>query len=63
MWAHSMTVQDYEDLLNRGWRRYLMHIAVALNINKLQYEKVYHWTYITKHVYIIFVPLNPTFIM
>ncbi|XP_046332185.1 arginyl-tRNA--protein transferase 1-like isoform X2 [Haliotis rufescens] len=21
MWAHSMTVQDYEDLINRGWRR------------------------------------------
>ena len=21
MWAHSMTVQDYQDLLNRGWRR------------------------------------------
>ncbi|XP_006003695.1 arginyl-tRNA--protein transferase 1 isoform X3 [Latimeria chalumnae] len=21
MWAHSMTVQDYQDLINRGWRR------------------------------------------
>ncbi|XP_053397101.1 arginyl-tRNA--protein transferase 1-like isoform X2 [Mercenaria mercenaria] len=21
MWAHTMTVQDYQDLLNRGWRR------------------------------------------
>ncbi|XP_060588752.1 arginyl-tRNA--protein transferase 1-like [Ruditapes philippinarum] len=21
MWAHAMTVQDYQDLLNRGWRR------------------------------------------
>ncbi|XP_052241023.1 arginyl-tRNA--protein transferase 1-like [Dreissena polymorpha] len=21
MWAHSMTVQDYQDLLDRGWRR------------------------------------------
>ncbi|KAM8923827.1 arginyl-tRNA--protein transferase 1 [Pelodytes ibericus] len=21
MWAHSLTVQDYQDLINRGWRR------------------------------------------
>ncbi|KAJ8789608.1 hypothetical protein J1605_022135 [Eschrichtius robustus] len=21
MWAHSMTVQDYQDLIDRGWRR------------------------------------------
>lgn len=21
MWAHSLQVEDYDDLLNRGWRR------------------------------------------
>jgi len=21
MWAHSMRVEDYESLINRGWRR------------------------------------------
>lgn len=21
MWAHSLTVQDYQDLIDRGWRR------------------------------------------
>lgn len=23
MWAHSLTVQDYQDLIDRGWRRYV----------------------------------------
>lgn len=22
MWSHTMTVQDYQDLIDRGWRRY-----------------------------------------
>jgi len=22
MWAHSLTVEDYQDLLDRGWRRW-----------------------------------------
>jgi len=21
MWAHTMTVEDYQDLIDRGWRR------------------------------------------
>lgn len=21
MWSHTMTVQDYQDLIDRGWRR------------------------------------------
>ncbi|TNN22109.1 Arginyl-tRNA--protein transferase 1 [Liparis tanakae] len=31
MWSHSMTVQDYQHLIDRGWRRgVVVSVSLAL---------------------------------
>jgi len=27
MWAHCMTVEDYQDLIDRGWRRWISLVS------------------------------------
>jgi len=31
MWSHALTVQNYQDMIDRGWRRYV-HKKDVLNI-------------------------------
>jgi len=35
MWAHLLTVEDYQGLINRGWRRsgtFMMFVVSLVNI-------------------------------
>lgn len=33
MWAHTMSVEDYENLINRGWRRSGNHFSIFIFIS------------------------------
>lgn len=42
MWSHTMTVQDYQDLIDRGWRRL---VACSYFTQSMQSLLIYVWTF------------------
>lgn len=45
MWAHTMNVEDYESLINRGWRRSGNTILILLIVGiELNVWLKYHFT-------------------
>lgn len=53
MWAHMLTVSDYEDLINHGWRRSGMNFKNYLQIKTLTNlfnELVFHLLYLQVNI-------------
>lgn len=45
MWAHVLTCQDYQDLLDRGWRRLIIIYIYILQKRDFFQEKHFTWSF------------------